>query len=446
MKKKLLLGLIALFVAVIAVGSAAYAFYQPAFVYRVYVDGEAVGTVENFAEYADLLADFLREEEARVGLSLQFKEEVSACRELQAGAKADTPSLKTALAARLSYSTLGWAIAVRDEALVWTATEEQAQEVLLRVANSFFHQSDNRVLLKAEIIDPVEVCAQVVSPEDIYTVEAAVDYVLQGQEAAQSYAVSKGDSLWSISRGANISESDLKKANPVLKEDPVLKVGQVLNLVTAEAKLHVRILESVKTYQSVPFSTTYKYTDKRWSNQSAVVVKGTAGKKAVYYQVESVDGVEIRREVARSSVEVEPVAKVIEKGTSRWPSAATGIFRWPLTTGYITSYFGARWGSTHGGVDIGAPTGTSIYAAASGTVVTAQWNSSYGNYVKIDHGNGYATLYAHASALLVQPGQKVSKGQIIARVGSTGNSTGPHLHFEVQRNGVRINALQFFKP
>ena len=137
-----------------------------------------------------------------------------------------------------------------------------------------------------------------------------------------------------------------------------------------------------------------------------------------------------------SKVEKQPVTKVIERGTSKWPSAATGMFRWPLNSGHgISDRFGSSRGRgrTHGGVDIAAPGGTPIYAAASGTVVISQYGPSYGNYVKIEHSNGYATL-APASTLLVKQGQWVSKGQIIAKVGSTGNSTGNHLHFEVQRN------------
>ena len=99
--------------------------------------------------------------------------------------------------------------------------------------------------------------------------------------------------------------------------------------------------------------------------------------------------------------------------------------------------------SNHGAVDIN-PTrngGTPVYAAAAGTVTTAQYHYSYGNYVVIDHGNGVSTLYAHAQALVVSAGQTVEKGQLIMYEGSTGNSSGPHVHFEIRRNGVRSQAL-----
>ncbi len=104
-------------------------------------------------------------------------------------------------------------------------------------------------------------------------------------------------------------------------------------------------------------------------------------------------------------------------------------------SGIITCRFGSR-GNGHRGLDIAAPTGTPIHAAAAGTVTTAGWNSSYGNLVIISHGNGIQTVYAHSSQLLVKVGQKVTQGQVIAKVGSTGNSTGPHLHLEIRANGV----------
>jgi murein DD-endopeptidase MepM/ murein hydrolase activator NlpD len=97
----------------------------------------------------------------------------------------------------------------------------------------------------------------------------------------------------------------------------------------------------------------------------------------------------------------------------------------------------------HEGIDITAATGTPIRAAASGTVIHSGWLGGYGNLVVIDHGNGLATAYAHASALLVGVGQQVSQGQTIALVGSTGNSSGPHLHFEVRVNGVAVDPLLY---
>lgn len=112
-------------------------------------------------------------------------------------------------------------------------------------------------------------------------------------------------------------------------------------------------------------------------------------------------------------------------------------------SGVLTSRYGYRWGRTHTGIDVGAPTGTSIKAAASGTVTFSGWKGTLGKMVVVSHGNGIQTYYAHCSKLLVSAGQKVSAGQVIAKVGSTGRSTGPHLHFEIRVNGSSINPQSY---
>src|SRR3954451_4255695 len=115
---------------------------------------------------------------------------------------------------------------------------------------------------------------------------------------------------------------------------------------------------------------------------------------------------------------------------------------WPVN-GPITSPFGWRWGRMHEGLDIGVGYGTPIEAAASGTVVYAGWESGYGNFVVIDHGNGLATAYGHQSSIAVHVGEPVSQGQVIGYVGCTGHCFGPHLHFEVRVNGSAVDPLGY---
>jgi murein DD-endopeptidase MepM/ murein hydrolase activator NlpD len=122
------------------------------------------------------------------------------------------------------------------------------------------------------------------------------------------------------------------------------------------------------------------------------------------------------------------------------PSAAGLI--WPVD-GVVVSGFGMRWGRMHEGIDITASTGTPIRAAATGTIIHTGWLGGYGNLVVVDHGNGLATAYAHASSILVALGQQVSQGETVSLVGSTGNSSGPHLHFEVRVNGVAVDPLLY---
>jgi murein DD-endopeptidase MepM/ murein hydrolase activator NlpD len=127
-------------------------------------------------------------------------------------------------------------------------------------------------------------------------------------------------------------------------------------------------------------------------------------------------------------------------GTSSTPSSAGLI--WPAS-GPVTSPFGWRWGRMHEGIDIGAPYGAPIHAAASGTVIYCGWESGYGNLTVIDHGGNLATAYGHQSSIAVACGQQVTQGQVIGYVGSTGHSTGPHLHFEVRINGSPVDPMGY---
>ncbi len=153
------------------------------------------------------------------------------------------------------------------------------------------------------------------------------------------------------------------------------------------------------------------------------------------------------RELIETSRQIEQMIKRIQSGEKNI-GGSTGTMTWPAE-GEITSPFGWRvhpiFGTQrlHTGIDIGSDYGDAIRAADGGVVIHADWMGGYGNAVIIDHGNGISTLYAHNSQLLVDEGQTVAKGQTVARCGSTGYSTGPHLHFEVRQNGSPVNPLNY---
>ncbi len=143
------------------------------------------------------------------------------------------------------------------------------------------------------------------------------------------------------------------------------------------------------------------------------------------------------------------IARLVSGDTSKYIG---GQLLWPSTSSYtITSPFSMRVHPTlgvykqHTGIDIGASYGTSVLAAGEGTVIISGWNNAWGNYVVINHGGGITTLYAHNSQLLVSKGARVTRGQTIAKVGSTGYSTGPHIHFEVQVNGKAVNPMSYLQ-
>lgn len=156
---------------------------------------------------------------------------------------------------------------------------------------------------------------------------------------------------------------------------------------------------------------------------------------------------EYLHEVQALAAESAALAAAIRKsqagaGATGTPAPSASGLIWPVD-GVVVSGFGLRWGQMHEGIDIAASSGTPIRAAAAGTVIHSGWLGGYGNLVVVDHGNGLATAYAHASAILVGVGVQVSQGETVALVGSTGNSSGPHLHFEVRVNGVAVDPLLY---
>ena len=149
-----------------------------------------------------------------------------------------------------------------------------------------------------------------------------------------------------------------------------------------------------------------------------------------------IDAVEVA--IATANLE-NSVATLIKQKTN----SVNGVLLSTPTKGTVTSRYGARWGRSHNGIDVGAATGTPIYAAASGTITNASTFGGYGQLIKINHGNGVETYYGHCSKIYVKVGQQVETGDLIGLVGSTGNSTGPHLHFEVRVNGVPQNPQNY---
>jgi murein DD-endopeptidase MepM/ murein hydrolase activator NlpD len=152
------------------------------------------------------------------------------------------------------------------------------------------------------------------------------------------------------------------------------------------------------------------------------------------------------RELEAQSAEIAARIRAAAAAPSpaRAPSAAPSAagFIWPVH-GVVTSGFGWRWGRLHAGIDIAVASGTPVVAAASGTVVIAGWLGGYGNLVVVDHGNGIATAYGHNSAVTVGYGEYVVQGQLIAYSGSTGHSTGPHVHFEVRIGGAPVDPFGY---
>ncbi|MBQ7809515.1 MAG: peptidoglycan DD-metalloendopeptidase family protein [Clostridia bacterium] len=216
--------------------------------------------------------------------------------------------------------------------------------------------------------------------------------------------------------------------------------------IVAAPYLEVRIESDFIIEYDKAYNTIFEYDDTQPDNYRKVIQKGKDGKQEVYYRLVYVNGVQTDAIVKNSTTTEAPVDEIIVVGTLE-SGTGTGDFCWPVpSANNISSLFEYRWGSFHHGIDI-ADIGiyyADIVASDTGIVTFSGWDDAgYGYMVMIDHGNGYKTMYAHCEDLYVEVGEVVEQGQPIAAVGSTGMSTGDHLHFEIWENDVAVNPCEY---
>lgn len=194
---------------------------------------------------------------------------------------------------------------------------------------------------------------------------------------------------------------------------------------------------------TLKYKTVTKKDNNKYEDYKEVTRKGKKGKAETTYRVTYVDGVETQRSQINYEVLKNPVDKIVTVGTKEKLGLPTGNFLWPTPAcNYIFSGFGSREDGNHKGIDISGAGiyGTDVLASDGGTVICANFHDyGYGYHIEIDHGNGFVTRYAHLSDIYVSVGDKVEQGEVIGAVGSTGNSEGPHLHFEVIVNGSQVD-------
>ena len=309
------------------------------------------------------------------------------------------------------------------------------------------YEDPNNPNLRVEFTKDVELQdGNLYFTDSLTDLQSIID-TLTGEEQGQvTYTVQQGDMPGTVASKFGMSVSQLQAQNP---QQDILKhffVGDVLTISQAMPYLEVKRVITRTEQETIPYDTvttdspdlpfdTYKIEQEGEEGLDEVVYEDT-----YYGDSNTPETVEISRTTLK-----EPVTRVRLRGTKlangMIVSGTNGTWVWP-----VPNYKGiSRWMSaSHKGVDIRANYGASIIASDGGVVTTAGWHYSYGNYVIINHGGGRQTLYAHASSLAVHAGQAVSQGQVIAYVGSTGNSTGNHCHFEMFENGVRVSAYKYF--
>lgn len=269
--------------------------------------------------------------------------------------------------------------------------------------------------------------------------------LLRQDTAPRTYAIQSGDVPSLIAEAYSMSLSDLYDINPGMRENASrLQIGDEIIVEKLIPKLSV-VTETIEVRtEPIDYDIEYVDDDTIYVGLEIATTQGIEGVLEVTESVKTSNNEVI--EVIRIDEQKlsEPVTAIVSVGTKPIPDVGSVGFLIHPTWYRITSYYGPRWGGFHSGIDFGTPYGTPIYAADGGTVTKAGWNGGYGILVEVTHINGMVTRYAHNSSTLVSVGQEIGQGQLISYSGNTGNSTGPHMHFEVLINGTNVNPLDYF--
>jgi len=387
-----------------------------------------------------------------------------------------------------------YAVIVDGEDVVYVISRRDAKEVLHGVVDR--HRTRGSEILDRWFMEDVTIEKREFEwPAPVFSVYEAVTYILTGATAPRVHVVASGDNLWDIAAVNNISVYQLKEMNPDLNYNR-LQIGAEVNLYDSQPFITIGMTEVVETQERIPYEIIFEDTDELYIGQTQVRVTGTPGSRGVRTQVTRENGGVVEETVVDEELIAEPVTQVVVRGTrpapasepvapapvsepvapvtpvaasapveytpASEPAAAsepaptsdpaartvesiTSNFVIPVTALEVSSHFGPRGGRHHNGVDLRRPHGDPVFAVYYGVVIQSNFSGSFGNVIIIDHGSGVHTLYSHNTTNLVSVGQTVTRGQQIATIGSTGNATGAHLHFEVRINGRVRNPMNFLR-
>ncbi len=419
--------------------------YAPS--YAVTVDGEQVGVVSDREVVDQAIADVEAQGSSLLGYDYQVQGDIGYQFAL---------TLKTDLSSQNQiedyfYSqlndvsvTLRKCQVVVDGQTVGVVKDETAlRDMLDQLKNQYVNENTTSV----EFMQDVSI-QYVYAADNVLTTEEMQAALQSNGSGSGTYTVVKGDTFNGIAYANDMSVSDLKALNPSVDINRLM-IGDVLNVKAQTPVLSVKTTEHQVYSQDIECPVETREDSSMYKGTSKIVTQGVKGEARIEADVTYVNGQEQQRDILSNVTVREPTTTIKAVGTKEKPkTASTGSFSWPIS-GRITSYFGGRYifgrYSYHSGIDISASYGASVRAADGGTVTFAGYKGSYGNLVVITHDNGTQTYYGHNSSLLVSAGQKVSKGQTIARAGSTGRSTGTHCHFEVRVRGSAVNPLNYLR-
>jgi murein DD-endopeptidase MepM/ murein hydrolase activator NlpD len=297
------------------------------------------------------------------------------------------------------------------------------------------------VLQDAQFVQHIELVTMDIQPEEITDNEALLNKITTGDVQPFQYKVLPGDCISCIAYKLNIDKQVIYDNNPQIKNN-LIRIGEELDLTVLQPLLALKTVEQRLSSVEVPFSTEYIEDDTLKVGIQEIISDGVPGLKQVAMNTTRIDG-EFIEETEVGETLIRPATQaIVKKGTLIVPGIGTGQFAWPVYRAKLTSDYGKRWGSFHPGTDM-VSEHSGIVASDHGKVIFAGWKTGYGNCIIIDHENGYSTLYGHLSKISVVVDERIQKGDKIGIMGSTGQATGVHLHFEIRKGEQQENPMKY---
>lgn len=408
--------------------------------YEVFVDGENVGWVTEKKSVYDAIKDVNFYVKKHLGDDANYDKEPVFVRRIVLDDKlAPRDVLKANMLENVDSLVKGYAVYIDDKFAFGVSNEGSAKEILEQHKKSVVGETTDN--MDIGFCEKTEIKNEYMSASSVKSVKSALDILAGKNQNLKTYIVESGDTLWGIAEETDLTVNEIVSLNEGVEEN--IDVGTVLKLEEPQPLLSVRCVQTVASVEPVPFEVKKINDNSIYEGENVIAQKGVEGSQKVLARVTTINGVEKDKRVLSSEKVIEPITQIEKIGTKERPlTTGSGTFINP-TGGVLSSRYGQRWNRQHNGIDIAGEHNSDIKAADGGLVTYASWMSGYGNYVIINHENGYQTAYAHCQSLNVSVGERVAKGQVIAKMGSTGRSTGTHLHFEVKKNGVFVNPLDY---
>ncbi|KEZ48891.1 peptidoglycan DD-metalloendopeptidase family protein [Metabacillus indicus] len=434
-------------------------------VYHIYLDGERIGTVDSQQLIDDLSKQKIEEAKKEYKDYQLTVEEMEVIPEQMFRPAASNEETLAKLKEELNVAADAALLKIDNQTVGYFKNKEEAERVLkaykakyvpaeqVEQAEKMKQSSQPLQPLKeneSRIVDvsfsgKVSISEGKISPEEVLTAQEGVKLLAKGTLEEKKHKVKETDVLSRVASEYKLSVEELLALNPGLSDENVIKPGEELNVKDYKPFTNVLVKEEVSKKEAIAYETEVVEDSSMFKGDKKTKQEGKDGQKLMNYVVHKENGKEVKRETTKEETLTEPVKEIIVKGTKVVPSRGNGSLQWPAVGGYVSSKLGTRWGKMHKGIDIARPSDRTIKAADNGKIISAGNSGAYGNKIEIDHGNGMKTVYAHLDSISVSVGDTVSQGQKIGVMGSTGRSTGVHLHFEVYENGKLKDPLKYLK-